>query len=141
MRKYWILLIVLPFLMFSCMVDESEYTIQEKEDVDVDQIAVDTTTGEEVLPEGQLVPGVHLVTLKVPVEPNSLDSIERQFKYYMPVTLNSAESVSLLFEFHGSYEFDKGEGIPNPIADIQETSALNQKALKENFSVYLCLHT
>ena len=135
MRKYRILLIVLPFLMFSCMVDESEYTIQEKEDVDVDQIAVDTTTGEEVLPERQLVPGVHLVTLKVPVEPNSLDSIERQFKYYMPVTLNSAESVSLLFEFHGSYEFDKGEGIPNPIADIQETSALNQKALKENFVI------
>ena len=135
MRKYWSLFIVLPFLMFSCMVDESEYTIQEKEDVNVDQIAVDTTTGEEVLPEGQLVPGVHLVTLKMPVEPNSLDSIERQFKYYMPVTLNAGEPISLLFEFHGSREFNKEEGIPNPIADIKETSALNRKALKENFVI------
>ena len=79
MKKYRNLLLLIPFLvLFSCMEDESEYSSQEKENVQVDQVTVDTTDTDEELPEGQLVPGLHLVKLKVL---QGQDSVERQFKY------------------------------------------------------------
>ena len=61
------------------------------------------------------------------------DSVERQFKYYMPVSTDASKPISLLFEFHGSYEFEAGEEVPNPISGISETHVLNQKAIKENY--------
>ena len=62
MRKYWILFILIPFItMFSCMDDTSAYLPQERENVNVDEVVVDTTNGDTILPEGQLVPGMHLV--------------------------------------------------------------------------------
>ena len=99
MKKYRNLLLLIPFLvLFSCMEDESEYSSQEKENVQVDQVTVDTTDTDEELPEGQLVPGLHLVKLKVL---QGQDSVERQFKYYMPVSTDASKPISLLFEFHG----------------------------------------
>ena len=133
MKKYRNLLLLIPFLvLFSCMEDESEYSSQEKENVQVDQVTVDTTDTDEELPEGQLVPGLHLVKLKVL---QGQDSVERQFKYYMPVSTNASKPISLLFEFHGSYEFEAGEEVPNPISGISETHVLNQKAIKENYII------
>ena len=133
MKKYRNLLLLLPFLvLFSCMEDESEYSSQEKENVQVDQVTVDTTDTDEELPEGQLVPGLHLVKLKVL---QGQDSVERQFKYYMPVSTDASKPISLLFEFHGSYEFEAGEEVPNPISGISETHVLNQKAIKENYII------
>ena len=133
MKKYRILLLLIPFLvLFSCMEDESEYSSQEKENVQVDQVTVDTTDTDEELPEGQLVPGLHLVKLKVL---QGQDSVERQFKYYMPVSTDASKPISLLFEFHGSYEFEAGEEVPNPISGISETHVLNQKAIKENYII------
>ena len=133
MKKYRNLLLLIPFLvLFSCMEDESEYSSQEKENVQVDQVTVDTTDTDEELPEGQLVPGLHLVKLKVL---QGLDSVERQLKYYMPVSTDASKPISLLFEFHGSYEFEAGEEVPNPISGISETHVLNQKAIKENYII------
>ena len=133
MKKYRNLLLLIPFLvLFSCMEDESEYSSQEKENVQVDQVTVDTTDTDEELPEGQLVPGLHLVKLKVL---QGQDSVERQFKYYMPVSTDASKPISLLFEFHGSYEFEAGEEVPNPISGISETHILNQKAIKENYII------
>ena len=133
MKKYRNLLLLIPFLvLFSCMEDESEYSSQEKENVQVDQVTVDTTDTDEELPEGQLVPGLHLVKLKVL---QGQDSVERQFKYYMPVSTDASKPISLLFEFHGSYEFEAGEEVPNPISGISETHVLNQKAKKITLSV------
>ena len=133
MKKYRNLLLLIPFLvLFSCMEDESEYSSQEKENVQVDQVTVDTTDTDEELPEGQLVPGLHLVKLKVL---QGQDSVERQFKYYMPVSTDASNPISLLFEFHGSYEFEAGEEVPNPISGISETHVLNQKAIKENYII------
>ena len=133
MKKYRNLLLLIPFLvLFSCMEDESEYSSQEKENVQVDQVTVDTTDTDEELPEGQLVPGLHLVKLKVL---QGQDSVERQFKYYMPVSTDASKPISLLFEFHGSYEFEAGEEVPNPISGISETHVLNQKAIKENYLI------
>ena len=133
MKKYRNLLLLIPFLvLFSCMEDESEYSSQEKENVQVDQVTVDTTDTDEELPEGQLVPGLHLVKLTVL---QGQDSVERQFKYYMPVSTDASKPISLLFEFHGSYEFEAGEEVPNPISGISETHVLNQKAIKENYII------
>ena len=133
MKKYRNLLLLIPFLvLFSCMEDESEYSSQVKENVQVDQVTVDTTDTDEELPEGQLVPGLHLVKLKVL---QGQDSVERQFKYYMPVSTDASKPISLLFEFHGSYEFEAGEEVPNPISGISETHVLNQKAIKENYII------
>lgn len=133
MKKYRNLLLLIPFLvLFSYMEDESEYSSQEKENVQVDQVTVDTTDTDEELPEGQLVPGLHLVKLKVL---QGQDSVERQFKYYMPVSTDASKPISLLFEFHGSYEFEAGEEVPNPISGISETHVLNQKAIKENYII------
>ena len=133
MKKYRNLLLLIPFLvLFSCMEDESEYSSQEKENVQVDRVTVDTTDTDEELPEGQLVPGLHLVKLKVL---QGQDSVERQFKYYMPVSTDASKPISLLFEFHGSYEFEAGEEVPNPISGISETHVLNQKAIKENYII------
>ena len=133
MKKYRNLLLLIPFLvLFSCMEDESEYSSQEKENVQVDQVTVDTTDTDEELPEGQLVPGLHLAKLKVL---QGQDSVERQFKYYMPVSTDASKPISLLFEFHGSYEFEAGEEVPNPISGISETHVLNQKAIKENYII------
>ena len=133
MKKYRNLLLLIPFLvLFSCMEDESEYRSQEKENVQVAQVTVDTTDTDEELPEGQLVPGLHLVKLKVL---QGQDSVERQFKYYMPVSTDASKPISLLFEFHGSYEFEAGEEVPNPISGISETHVLNQKAIKENYII------
>ena len=50
MKKYRNLLLLIPFLvLFSCMEDESEYSSQEKENVQVDQVTVDTTDTDEEL--------------------------------------------------------------------------------------------
>ena len=44
MRKYWILFILISFIaMFSCTDDTSAYLSQDKEDVNVDEVPVDTT--------------------------------------------------------------------------------------------------
>ena len=67
MRKYWSLFILIPFLgILSCMDDTSAYLPQDKEQVNVDEITgIDTTATDTVLPEGELVPGMHLVKLNV----------------------------------------------------------------------------
>lgn len=131
MRKYWILFVLIPFLsILSCMDDTSAYLPQEKEAVDVDHVAnIDTTNTDSVLPEGELVPGVHLVKLQVQ---QGEKIVERRFKYFMPVTLNTNKPVSLIFEFHGSIEFDKASEMGDPLSGISDANYLCQKAIKEN---------
>ena len=129
MKKYWSLLLFFPFLIFSCIEDESEYTMQEKERVEVDQFEIDSISTDEELPEGQLVPGLHTVTLRVL---QGVDSVDRQFKYYMPVSTNASLPISLIFEFHGSYEFDSPATVSNPLLDVTESHNFNQQAIKEN---------
>lgn len=129
MKKYWTLLLFFPFLISSCIEDESEYSVQGKENVIIDQFESDSTNIDDELPEGQLVPGLHTVTLRVL---QGLDSVNRQFKYYMPVSTNSSLPISLIFEFHGSYEFDSPTTVPNPLLDISESHYFNQQAIKEN---------
>ena len=133
MRKYWILFILISFIaMFSCTDDTSAYLSQDKEDVNVDEVPVDTTKKDTLLPEGQLVPGMHLVKLMVQ-QGDSL--VERRFKYFMPVTLSPDKPISLIFEFHGSYGFDGPDEIADPLANISEANFLCQKAIKENIVI------
>lgn len=133
MKKYWSLFILIPFFsVISCMDDTSAYLPQEKEDVNVENnFKVDTTDTDSVLPEGELAPGLHLVKIKV-LQPNYPEPIERQFKYYMPVTINPAKPISLIFDFHGSYTFESGEKPGNPMAGTTETNPFNQLATTNN---------
>ena len=106
MRKYLFLLIVLFLALFSCVDDNSSYEAQEKEKVDVE--GVTPGGGEEEPPvDGELTPGVNLVKLNI-TEPDG-QVVERRFKYFMPSTLVTSKPISLIFEFHGSYEFKKDE--------------------------------
>lgn len=133
MRKYWILFILIPFItMFSCMDDTSAYLPQERENVNVDEVVVDTTNGDTILPEGQLVPGMHLVKLMIQ---QGDELVERRFKYFVPVTLNPDRPISLIFEFHRSYTFNGPDEIADPLADISERNFLCQKAIKENIII------
>ena len=129
MRKYLFLLIVPILTIFSCVDDTSSYVSQEKENVDVE--GTTPNGGEEEPPvDGELTPGVHLVKLNV-TQPDG-QVVERRFKYFMPSTLVTSKPISLIFEFHGSYEFEKDELPSDPIDGITKTNALCQLASREN---------
>lgn len=129
MRKYLFLLMIPFWALFSCVDDTSSYISQVKENVDVE--GVTPGGGEEEPPiDGELVPGVHLVKLNV-TQPDG-QVVERRFKYFMPSTLVTSKPISLIFEFHGSYEFKKDELPSDPIDGISKTHALCQLATREN---------
>ncbi len=129
MRRYLFLLIIPFWVMFSCVDDTSSYLSQVKEGVEVE--GVTPGEGEEEPPvDGELTPGVHLVKLNV-TQPDG-QVVERRFKYFMPSTLVSSKPISLIFEFHGSYEFEKDELPSDPIDGITKTNSLCQLATKEN---------
>lgn len=129
MRKYLFLLIIPLLMLFACVDDNSSYESQEKEEVEVE--GVTPGSGEENPPvDGELQPGVHLVKLNV-TEPDG-QVVERRFKYFMPSTLVTSKPISLIFEFHGSYTFEKDETPSDPLAGISKTGALCQLATREN---------
>ena len=67
MKKYWIVALLMLFIGASCVDDTSAYDSQQKEDVKVDNVKNEQgNTDEEELPEGKLVPGIHLVTERYP---------------------------------------------------------------------------
>lgn len=133
MKKLLILLIV-PFMMLaSCMEDTSAYLPQDKENVGVD--APSDGGGEPTPPAAdELIPGIQLVTLFVEATDGTV--LERKFKYFMPVSIDKSKPISLVFELHGSWEYE-GVVPPNPIANFGTSHPLNQLAIKENFIVVL----
>lgn len=131
MKKYWIVALLMLFIGASCVDDTSAYDPQQKEDVKVDNVKNEQgNTDEEELPEGKLVPGIHLVKLNI-TQPDG-QTVERRFKYFMPVSIDEAKPISLIFEFHGSYEFDAGITPSDPLKSITTSNALIQHAIQEN---------
>lgn len=132
MKKYQIILpLIVLFLLFACTEDESAYTSQQKENVKVDQVVnEDEGNDDEELPEGQLVPGMHVVKLEV-AQPDG-KTMERRFKYYMPISIDASKPIPLIFEFHGSYEFDAGVQPPNPLNNVGVANVLAQNAIQTN---------
>lgn len=128
MKRVYILLSLIVFLFFSCSEDNTLYEPQEKENVAVDNTQNEDKDEEEELPEGQLLPGMHTVKLNV-TEPDG-QVVERRFKYYMPIAAHG--NPSLIFEFHGSYEFVQSGAIPDPLKDFTISNALVQLAIQEN---------
>lgn len=128
MKKYLIMLLV-PFLIFtSCMEDESAYLPQDKENVKVDEVEPGGDGGEE--PEnpvdGELIPGVHQWKVTV-------NGVERRFKYFMPVSINTAKPISLIVYLHSENKLsENAEEIPDPIEKISSSDFINQLAIKEN---------
>lgn len=134
MKKSWILALLVPFFtVTSCLEDTSAYLPQDKENVVVDDVENEKGDGDEddeVLPEGKLVPGLHLVKLMV-TQPDGQE-VERRFKYFMPISIDESKPISLIFEFHGSWEFDAGVTPDDPIAGISISHYMNQHAIREN---------
>ena len=131
MKKYWIVALLMLFVGASCVDDTSAYDPQQKEYVKVDNVKNEQgNTDEEELPEGKLVPGIHLVKLNI-TQPDG-QTVERRFKYFMPVSIDETKPISLIFEFHGSYEFDAGVTPSDPLKGITTSNALIQHAIQEN---------
>lgn len=128
MKRIHIILLSLIVFFFSCSEDTTLYEPQNKENVIVDNTQNEDKDEEEELPEGQLLPGMHIVKLNV-TEPDG-QIAERRFKYYMPIAAHG--NPSLIFEFHGSYEFVKSGATPDPLKDFTISNALVQLAIQEN---------
>lgn len=116
------------FLFFACAEDKSIYEPQQKEDITIDKVENEDQEENEELPEGQLVPGFHTVKLNV-VQPDG-QTVERRFKYYMPIAAYG--NPSLIFEFHGSWEYLKTGATPDPIKSITVSDPLAQLAIQKN---------
>lgn len=131
MKKYWIVALLMLFVGASCVDDTSAYDPQQKENVKVDDVKNEQGNGDdEDLPEGKLVPGIHLVKINV-TQPDG-QTVERRFKYFMPISVDETKPISLIFEFHGSYEFASGVTPSDPLQDITTSNALIQHAIQEN---------
>lgn len=129
MRSFKLLLsIIASFIIFACSEDDSIYSPQQKENVTIDEVENEDKNEEEELPEGQLVPGFHIVKLNV-TQPDG-QVVERRFKYYMPIAAYG--NPSLIFEFHGSWEYQKKGATPDPIKNISVSDPLAQLAIQEN---------
>lgn len=122
-------MLLVPFLIFtSCVEDESAYLPQDKENVKVDDIKPGDGGGEE--PEnpvdGELIPGVHQWKVTV-------NGVERKFKYFMPVSISTSKSISLIIDLHSEYKLsENAEEIPDPLENISSSNFINQLAIKEN---------
>jgi poly(3-hydroxybutyrate) depolymerase len=122
MKKYYILLFIPLFFLSSCMKDTSAYLPQSKKEVNVDQFNPDNTTPD--IPAGSLSPGIHQVRINVTY--NGTQS-ERRFKYFMPVSIDKSKQISLIFNFHGSYN----TGV-DPLEGVSMSNPISQLAIKEN---------
>lgn len=130
MKKYLILLFI-PFIMFaSCVKDNSAYLPQDKENIKVDSVKIDDDGETEEPIDGILTPGIHLVKLNVTEADGQV--VEHRFKYFMPVSITKDRPISLIFEFHGSYEIKEGVEVPDPLSGISISHPWNQLAIKEN---------
>lgn len=120
--NYFAALLLALFTITGCVKDNSAYLSQNKKDVKVDDYDIDATNPEDTA--GLLLPGIHRVKIKVENEGNSVD---RRFAYFMPVSINKSKPISLIFNFHGSYE----SGV-DPLQNFSLSNSLNQLAIKEN---------
>jgi poly(3-hydroxybutyrate) depolymerase len=121
--KIYFSLILLSLVVFSsCVKDKSSYLTQEKKEVKLDGYEVE---GEQPGgAEGTLMPGLHQIKLKLTT--NGVES-NRRFTYFMPVSIDKSKPISLIFNFHGSYN----TGV-DPLADVTMNHPLSQLAIKEN---------
>lgn len=118
-------------LFISCGKDTSVYEAQKKEDV---ASATHFEPDGDDNPEGgALKRGVHKVALNVTLLDGSI--VKREFKYYMPNSVDESKPVPLTFNFHGSYTYDEGITPPDPILSISPNHILNRIADSTNMIV------
>lgn len=122
MKIYFSLLLLSLLIFSSCVKDKSSYLTQEKKDVKVDGYEVDGNQPGEVA--GTLLPGLHQIKLKLTI--NGVES-NRRFTYFMPVSINKSKPISLIFNFHGSYNSGA-----DPLRDVTMNHPLSQLAIREN---------
>lgn len=130
MKKVIILFALIFSLFYACTEDTSAYLPQDKEQIKVDDVLIEGDGETQEPQEGELIPGIHLIKVQV-TEPGG-EVVERRFKYFMPISVNTSQPISLIFEFHGSYSFEAGGEPVDPIGSISTSHALIQHAIKEN---------
>lgn len=130
MKKYLFLAILALFAFASCVEDNSSYDPQDKENVVIDDYSNEQKNSSDSLPDGVLVPGIHLVKLNV-TQPDG-QTVERRFKYFMPISIDPTRPISLIFEFHGSYTFAAGVAPSDPLQGITVSNPLIQNAIQNN---------
>lgn len=130
MKKYLFLAILALIAFTSCVEDNSAYDPQDKEKVAIDGYSNEQKNSGDSLPDGVLVPGIHLVKLNV-TQPDG-QTVERRFKYFMPISIDTTRPISLIFEFHGSYTFDAGVAPSDPLQGITVSNPLIQNAIQNN---------
>ncbi len=115
--------------LHSCVKDTSAYLPQDKESVTVD---ADVSDGgdDPTFGENELIPGINSVEVDVTLSDGTVE--KRNFKYYMPVSIDASKPISLIFEFHGSIEYPADSPAPNPIQSIAVSNPLNQLAIRQN---------
>lgn len=129
MKKYYILFALFSFLLLACMEDESNYDVQEKEDVNVEENQPGGPNGEE--DSLALKPGMNKVFLHLPGERVEL----RAFKYYFPMSIRKDKPISLVFNFHGSYTFEEGAEVPDPLLGLSSSQIMCKIADTANYIV------
>lgn len=129
MKSYSILLVFFLFMCGACMEDESEYKVQEKEDVTVEGNQPDGSGGAN--DSLSLKPGLNKVFLSLPGERTEI----RAFKYYFPMSLKVDKPISLVFDFHGSYTFEEGTEVPDPLMGLSTSNILCRIADTANIIV------
>lgn len=115
---------VLLVALFGCTKDKSTYETQTKEVVT--PIDLYNPDGPEQPREGFLAAGVNKVRMEVEIPGGQ--KLMREFKYYMPISINPNKPISLVFNFHGSYAYSAGSTPPDPILNIPLGDPLNKVA-------------
>lgn len=122
MKRFFLILLGFLVVFYACVKDQSAYLPQEKQDVKVDDYEIDDSETGGV--PGALAPGIHQVRLLV--SHHETES-ERRFKYFMPVSIDKSNPISLIFHFHGSVD----SGV-DPLETISLSHPLAQLAIREN---------
>lgn len=118
-------------LLVACGKDTSVYEPQKKEDVPPAQHF--EPDGEDDLSNISLKRGVNKIILDVKMADGA--TMKREFKYYMPNSVDESKPVPLTFNFHGSYTYDVGITPPDPILNISPNHILNRIADSTNMIV------
>lgn len=129
MKKFLVYIVAISFVFsYACTKDTSTYATQKKEEVKpADHFEPDGKDSEAV---GTLIPGINKVRMQVSMPDGS--TVEREFKYYFPRSINPNKPISLLFNFHGSYTYTAGSPAPDPILNVSLSDPLNKLADSAN---------
>ncbi|WP_164111882.1 MULTISPECIES: alpha/beta hydrolase family esterase [Sphingobacterium] len=128
MKRNIIVALALMISLSSCTADKSIYAPQQKEEVT--PIIPFEPDGNDQNTGSNLKPGINKVNLEVILDNG--DTTWREFKYYLPISINPSKPISLIFNFHGNISYATGAVPPDPIFNVSALHPLNAMANTNN---------